>query len=182
MNVVGEIVLSTFVEGVLDKLLSMDFLNPIRSEELNKPLEKLKLTLPSVATVGNDAEEKRFEKPVIGAWLKQLKHAVYDAEDVLDEIAFKAMEDQQEPQSQINRKTTSLLTEPGVYGRNDDREKIIRMLISDENVSSNGFCGIPIVGMGGVGKTTLARLVCNDYTVKLWVCGAFRLECMGLCI
>ncbi|KAF2307238.1 hypothetical protein GH714_025678 [Hevea brasiliensis] len=56
MDVVGEVVLSTFLEVV------------------------------------NDAEEKRFEKPVNGAWLKQLKHVVYDAEDVLDEIAFKAME------------------------------------------------------------------------------------------
>ncbi|KAF2307231.1 hypothetical protein GH714_025617 [Hevea brasiliensis] len=123
MNVVGEIVLSTFLE------------------------------------VGNDAEEKRFEKPVIGAWLKQLKHAVYDAEDVLDEIAFKAMEDQQEPQSQINRKVWDVFSKCRKIisdTLNDDREKIIRMLISDENVSSNGFCGIPIVGMGGVGKTTLA--------------------------
>ncbi|KAJ9131442.1 hypothetical protein P3X46_035100 [Hevea brasiliensis] len=244
MDVVGEVVLSTFLEGVLDKLLSLDFLNFIRGGELNKPLEKLKLILPFVATVVNDAEEKRFEKPVNGAWLKQLKHVVYDAEDVLDEIAFKAMEDQLEPKSQINRKvwdvfskcrkiisdtvcgfkegteskinrivdtleylvnqkdviglsdtvggsssragqrleTTSLLSEPRVFGRNDDREKIIRMLVSDENVSSNGVCVIPIVGMGGVGKTTLAQFVYNDHMVKehfdlkVWVCVSDRFD------
>ncbi|XP_021281490.1 putative disease resistance RPP13-like protein 1 [Herrania umbratica] len=237
MDIVGETVLSTFLENLFERLLSLEFLNFVRGGELHDSLEKLKLTLSAVATVVNDAEEKQFERPIVEAWLKLLKNAVYDAEDVLDEIAIKALEQRLKPEPEFNGKvwdffakyrkvisdtlrnfkegteskimkiidsleylvkqkdvlglrdvaqesssrvrkrpeTTSLLNEVCVYGRDNDREKIIQLLLSDEADVVTQFSVIPIIGMAGVGKTTLAQAIYNDkrvedyFDLKSWV-------------
>uniref|UniRef100_A0A199UBJ3 Disease resistance protein RGA3 n=2 Tax=Manihot esculenta TaxID=3983 RepID=A0A199UBJ3_MANES len=69
--------------------------------------------------------------------------------------------------------THSFVDASDVIGRDQSRDNIIEMLqhVDGENVSI-----IPIVGIGGLGKTTLAKLVYNDqrvatlFELKLWVC------------
>ncbi|CAL5382472.1 unnamed protein product [Camellia sinensis] len=72
--------------------------------------------------------------------------------------------------------STSLFDEPRIYGREYDQRKIIELLVRGDESSHNNIGVIPIVGMGGIGKTTLAQMVYNDETVqkhfdlKAWVC------------
>ncbi|XP_060960341.1 putative disease resistance RPP13-like protein 1 [Cannabis sativa] len=60
---------------------------------------------------------------------------------------------------------TSLPDEPEIYGRDTDMDALMELLMSDE-VSSGKICVIPIVGMGGIGKTTLAQTLFNNERVK----------------
>ncbi|KAK4594786.1 hypothetical protein RGQ29_018483 [Quercus rubra] len=71
--------------------------------------------------------------------------------------------------------TTSLVNERRTYGRDEDKKAIIKLLLSIES-SDTQFSVIPIVSMGGLGKTTLAQLAYNDddvssyFDLKGWVC------------
>ncbi|KAL5565338.1 hypothetical protein UlMin_028502 [Ulmus minor] len=62
-----------------------------------------------------------------------------------------------------------------VIGRNDDKKAIIELLLIDYETKKN-VSTIAIVGIGGLGKTTLAQLIFNDEEVKkcfqpkAWVC------------
>ncbi|XP_050261558.1 disease resistance protein RGA2-like [Quercus robur] len=70
--------------------------------------------------------------------------------------------------------THSFVREEEVIGREDDKKAIIDLLLDfdmEENVSF-----ISVVGMGGLGKTTLVQYVYNDeevtayFELKMWVC------------
>ncbi|CAL5331019.1 unnamed protein product [Camellia sinensis] len=82
--------------------------------------------------------------------------------------------------------STSLFDEPHIYGREHDQRKIIELLVRGNESSHNNISVIPIVGMGGIGKTTLAQMVYNDETVqkhfhlKAWVCVSDEFDIMRI--
>ncbi|KAK2427406.1 putative disease resistance protein RGA3 [Trifolium repens] len=73
------------------------------------------------------------------------------------------------------RETTSTITEPQVYGRDEDMEKIADFLVGPA-ADSEDLSVYPIVGFGGLGKTTLAQRIFNDdrvvkhFALRSWVC------------
>ncbi|EEF36947.1 putative disease resistance protein RGA3 [Ricinus communis] len=81
---------------------------------------------------------------------------------------------EKEKEDDERRQTHSFVIESEIFGREKDKADIVDMLIGwgkGEDLSI-----IPIVGMGGMGKTTLAQLAFNDVKVKeffklrMWIC------------
>uniref|UniRef100_F6H904 Disease resistance RPP13-like protein 1 n=1 Tax=Vitis vinifera TaxID=29760 RepID=F6H904_VITVI len=74
------------------RLASREVVSFIRGQKLSDALlKKLERKLLVVHAVLNDAEVKQFTNPYVKKWLVLLKEAVYDAEDILDEITTEAL-------------------------------------------------------------------------------------------
>ncbi|CAN1316411.1 Putative disease resistance RPP13-like protein 1 [Linum perenne] len=231
---VGGSFLSAFLQVLFDRLASRNFLSFCKGQSLNdKLLKKLLTLLNSVNGLLDDAEEKEIIKPSVEKWLNDLKDAVYEADDLLDEIGYESLKLESESRIQTNPRkvwnnlltsynpfrkfieeklkdvlerlqdlvnqkdalglrevgvgggvkrasfhripSTSLVQECDVYGRDADKQAIIHWLLSDDP-KGNDLGVILIVGMGGIGKTTLAQLVYNDESIRdrfglqAWVC------------
>ncbi|XP_049379213.1 putative disease resistance protein At3g14460 [Solanum stenotomum] len=71
--------------------------------------------------------------------------------------------------------STSLVDDSDIFGRHKEIEDLIVRLLS-EDANGKNLAVVPIVGMGGVGKTTLAKAVYNDakvkdhFGLKAWFC------------
>uniref|UniRef100_A0A2N9HE21 Rx N-terminal domain-containing protein n=1 Tax=Fagus sylvatica TaxID=28930 RepID=A0A2N9HE21_FAGSY len=92
-----------------------------------------------------------------------------------DRKKFHLKECHVEPHVSMDREEThSFVPNENVLGREDDKKAIIKLLL-DPNVEEN-VSVVPIVGIGGLGKTTLAQYVYNDdivkkhFELKMWVC------------
>nr|XP_023879230.1 putative disease resistance RPP13-like protein 1 [Quercus suber] len=214
---VGGAFLSAFLQVAFDRLASRDFLDFLKGrKDIDGSLKKLKKLLRSANVVLVDAEDKQYTNPSVKEWLDELQHAVYGADDILDEIGYEALRRKvsgliptsvdsfntrikSELEAILNelesltkekddlglekvaggvppRPLTNFLPEEyGVFGRDNDREAIFQKFESDD-AAVNGPCVVPIVGMGGIGKTTLARLIYNDkrveeyFDLRAWVC------------
>ncbi|XP_025680919.1 putative disease resistance RPP13-like protein 1 [Arachis hypogaea] len=215
----AEAVLSSVLSVVFDRMSSPEVVNWIKGKKLTQNLiERLKTNLFAVQAFLIDAEQKQIKDRPVKDWLDSLKHAMYVADDLLDEVFTKAatqkdpgtflsrflnlqdrdvankMEDvidrieslviqkdtlglREIPKENMSwRITTSLVETSDICGREEDKEAIVKLLLDDDTGGHSDVSVIPIVGMGGIGKTTLAQLVYQDGKVKenfdfrAWIC------------
>jgi hypothetical protein len=89
----AEAFLSAFLQALFDRMASPDLVNFFQHRKLNEVvLEKLKIALLSVHKLREYAEDKQLTDLSVRDWLYKLKDVVYNAEDVLDEIATEALQ------------------------------------------------------------------------------------------
>lgn len=229
---------------------SFDYLEKyMKAEGMKSVEERLERILPQVQVVFDaiDMERIRDQSEALEAWLWQLRDAVEEVEDVLDEVeyyklekkvksrgnkvssslykckrrfiqqfnttfkvgTFKRMVDAMKKLDEVAaaverfillvdrfdssslrhichqeignpRETSSFLVDEAIIGRDTERDQIVEWLIKQESDDQDrDVCNVntfSIVGIGGMGKTTLAQAVYNDQRVKqcfdqaMWVC------------
>ncbi|XP_049353820.1 putative disease resistance RPP13-like protein 1 [Solanum verrucosum] len=66
---------------------------------------------------------------------------------------------------QETRTSTCLVDESDIFGLHKEKKDMIDRLLSEDESGGN-LTVVPIVGIGGLGKTTLAKVVYNDEKVK----------------
>ncbi|KAL8504982.1 hypothetical protein ACS0TY_016254 [Phlomoides rotata] len=113
----------------------------------------------------------------------KIRRRIKEAAEKLDALAkdrhrFQLQEIVVRQPNQINwrHETGSVLNEPDhIYGRDEEKERIVDILVKEVKDCEN-LSVLPIIGVGGLGKTTLAEFVYNDervgahFDTLLWVC------------
>ncbi|XP_044361492.1 disease resistance protein RGA2-like [Triticum aestivum] len=177
-----------------------------------------------------NAEERSETNGYVKSWMKELKFAAYEADNVLNDFRYEALC----RQSKIGKSTTSkvlgyitrhsplffrfemsrklknvlekinkLVEEMNkfglnnsvhreerhhpwrqthskldeatkIFGRDDDKEVVVKLLLDQQD--QRRVQVLPIIGMGGLGKRTLAKMVYNDqgvqqhFELQMWHC------------
>ncbi|KAG2673251.1 hypothetical protein I3760_13G081400 [Carya illinoinensis] len=175
---VGELFLSAFIQMLLLQM-SREFLDFVRQEGIQEKLNKWRKTLSRLQAVLDDAEEKQYTSRAVKEWLNDLKDLAHDVEDILDEFATEAlrrkfMNENQASTSMVRNLIPDccLASTPTTFKINTrlgekDKEAILELLLSEKS-SDTKVSVIPILGMGGIGKTTLTQHVYNDEKVQLF--------------
>ncbi|KAF3325236.1 disease resistance protein RGA3 [Carex littledalei] len=78
----------------------------------------------------------------------------------------------------IHRKTDHLIVVDDIVGEKieEDTEMLVSWLTEEEKGVRENVCVVAILGMGGIGKSTLAKKIFNDpriedeFQLKIWVC------------
>ncbi|KAJ6420465.1 hypothetical protein OIU84_027910 [Salix udensis] len=89
---VGGSILAAVIEVLAKRLSTPEILGFFKSHKLNGGvLEKMEETLNTLNGLLDDAEEKQITRPAVKKWLDDARHAVYEAEDLMEVIDYERL-------------------------------------------------------------------------------------------
>ncbi|RCV32132.1 hypothetical protein SETIT_6G233300v2 [Setaria italica] len=235
----AESLLLPVVRGVVGKAADALVQSITRMWGVDQDRLKLERHLVYVQSLLADAEAKSETNHAVRTWMKELKAAAYQADDVLDDFQYEALRREalsgqsmaskvlsnftsknrlvfrhkasrdlknvlekidelvtemtkfglvalpEGPPQALPRQTHSALDESmEIIGRKDDKDGVVELLLDQQDRQHVQV--LPILGMGGVGKTTLAKMVYNSdkiqkhFELRMWHCVSENFEAIPL--
>uniref|UniRef100_A0A453LCV6 NB-ARC domain-containing protein n=2 Tax=Aegilops tauschii TaxID=37682 RepID=A0A453LCV6_AEGTS len=112
---------------------------------------------------------------------RKLRNILEKIDELVTEMNTFGLLKSVEPPQVPCRQTHSGLDEYAeIFGRDDDKEVVVKLLLDQQD--NQRLRVLPIFGMGGLGKTTLAKMVYNDHRVQqhfhlsMWHCVSENFE------
>jgi len=91
----AELVAGAFLQSsfqlIIEKLASVDIRDYFSRNNVDALAKELNNALDSINEVLDEAEIKQYQSKYVKKWLDELKHVVYEADQLLDEISTDAM-------------------------------------------------------------------------------------------
>ncbi|ESQ29524.1 hypothetical protein EUTSA_v10023289mg [Eutrema salsugineum] len=180
----------TLLSFGVEKLWSLLVRKTDRFKELDKQLTELKSDLNLLKSLKN-ADAKKDASSLVKNCVEEIKEIVFDAEDIVETFILKEevrktsgikkhmrrlsfiTVDRREIASELKgiSKRISKVIRDDIQSFGENVKKLVGYLVEEEIIQVVSICG-----MGGIGKTTLARQVFNHEMVRkhfdgvVWVC------------
>ncbi|XP_057990076.1 putative disease resistance protein RGA3 isoform X2 [Hevea brasiliensis] len=134
----------SIAESLLTKLASFVSQEISLVYGFTKDLRRLESTLSSINAILLDAEKKQEESHAVKVWIKRLREVVYDADDLLDDVATEGLRRKVEIQGRMVRKVCDFFSSSNQIAfrfKMGHRIKDIRERIDEvaKEMSSLGF-------------------------------------------